>query len=32
MIEGNYQTCSICGKLADDGGLYKNKFAWCGSI
>lgn len=25
-IEGNYQPCSICGKLADDGGLKDNKF------
>lgn len=27
LIEGNYQDCSICGKLADDGGLRDNKFA-----
>jgi len=23
---GNYQKCSLCGKFADDGGLYKGKF------
>lgn len=25
-IEGNYQSCSVCGKLADDGGLKDKKF------
>jgi len=24
--DDNYQTCSICGVWADDGGLYENKF------
>lgn len=25
-IEGNYQSCSVCGNLADDGGLKDKKF------
>lgn len=25
-IQGNYQECSVCGGLADDGGLRNNKF------
>jgi len=25
-MEGRYQNCSVCGKLADDGGLNNHKF------